>query len=143
MSDVLEHLHGNLRRIADRRLYGRVASVQGMLVEIEGLQGHLSIGDRCRIAARNKRTVVCECVGFRDHRALVMPYQALEGVALGARAEAIVAEPAVRPNDHWLGRVINAFAEPVDGGAPLPQGNEAIPIRSAPPSAHARKRISG
>jgi flagellum-specific ATP synthase len=85
--------------------------------------------------------VVCECIGFRDRRALVMPYQALEGVALGARADAMAAEPAVRPTDQWLGRVINAFGEPVDGGMPLPQGDEACPIRSAPPSAHARKRI--
>ncbi|MBP5856063.1 flagellar protein export ATPase FliI [Marivibrio halodurans] len=143
MSDVLDHLHGNLRRISNRRVHGRVAAVQGMLVEVEGLQGHLSIGDRCRIAARGQRLVVCECIGFRDRRALVMPYQALEGVALGARAEALPAEPAVRPTDAWLGRVVNAFGEPVDGGAPLPQGDEAVPIRSAPPSAHARNRIEG
>lgn len=141
MTDILDHLASDIRRIADRRVFGRVAGVQGMLVEVEGLQGHLSIGDRCRIRARGGRVVMAETVGFREGRALVMPYQALEGVALGARAEAIAAEPAVRPTPGWLGRVVNAFGEPIDGGQPLPQGDEATPIRGAPPPAHARKRI--
>lgn len=143
MSDVLDHLHGNLGRIAGRRVYGRVSGVQGMLVEVEGLQGHLSIGDRCRLQARAGREVVCETIGFRDRRALLMPYQALEGVALGARADAVAAEPAVRPTEQWLGRVVNAFGEPIDGGAPLPTGDEAFPIRNPPPPAHARNRIGG
>ena len=87
MTDILDHLASDIRRIADRRVFGRVAGVQGMLVEVEGLQGHLSIGDRCRIRARGGRVVMAETVGFREGRALVMPYQALEGVALGARAD--------------------------------------------------------
>jgi hypothetical protein len=31
---------------------GRVAAVQGILIEIKGIQGYLSIGDRCSIAGR-------------------------------------------------------------------------------------------
>ena len=47
----------------------------------------------------------------------------------------------MRPHREWLGRVINAFGEPIDGGGPLPQGDLPVPIRNAPPPAHARKRL--
>tara|TARA_R100001143_G_scaffold46943_1_gene42042 strand:- start:143305 stop:144432 length:1128 start_codon:yes stop_codon:yes gene_type:complete len=72
-----------------------------------------------------------------------MPYGALEGVALGARAEVLNSEPVLHPTEDWLGRVINAFAEPVDGKDPLPVGETPYPIRSAPPAAHTRRRLGG
>ncbi|HBM90371.1 MAG TPA: flagellar protein export ATPase FliI, partial [Rhodospirillaceae bacterium] len=43
----------------------------------------------------------------------------------------------------WLGRVINALGEPIDGGPPLPVGDIHKPIRSAPPAAHKRQRVGG
>lgn len=141
MSSLLDHLIADISRVSDRRVFGRVAAVQGMLVEIEGVEGHLSIGDRCVLTARRDRRVSCEVIGFRDNRALAMPYGALEGVALGARAEILNAEPVMRPTDAWLGRVINAFGEPVDGNGPLPIGEEGYPIRNDPPPAHRRQRI--
>jgi flagellum-specific ATP synthase len=143
VSTLLEHLITDLSRIPDRRIFGRVAAVQGMLVEIEGVEGHLSIGDRCVLSARRNKQIICEVIGFRDHRALAMPYGALEGVALGARAEVLNSEPVLHPTDDWLGRVINAFAEPVDGKDPLEMGETPYPIRSAPPAAHTRRRLGG
>lgn len=143
MSSHIDHLISDLSRISDRRIFGRVAGVQGMLVEIEGVEGHLSIGDRCLLTARRGKTVTCEVIGFRNRRALAMPYGALEGIALGAKAELLNSEPVIRPTEHWLGRVINAFAEPVDSKGPLVLGDEAYPIRNEPPSAHKRRRIGG
>jgi flagellum-specific ATP synthase len=52
-----------------------------------------------------------------------------------------VAQPRVRPDPSWLGRVVNALGQPIDGKGPLPQGREAYPLRAAPPPAHARKRV--
>ena len=49
----------------------------------------------------------------------------------------------IYPHPSWLGRVINAFGEPVDGKGPLPKGNVAYPVRAAAPSAHARGRVAG
>ncbi|MEQ8443232.1 MAG: flagellar protein export ATPase FliI [Alphaproteobacteria bacterium] len=141
MSTLLDHLVADLTRISDRRLFGRVAAVQGMLVEIEGVEGHLSIGDRCLLKGRRERNVPCEVIGFRDRRALAMPYGALDGIALGTRAELLHTEPVIRPTPEWLGRVVNAFGEPVDGGGPLALGDVAYPIRNPPPSAHMRTRI--
>jgi flagellum-specific ATP synthase len=141
MTELLENILGDIARIPDRRIHGTVAAVQGMLVEIEGVHGHLSIGDRCVLDARRGAPIPCEVIGFRDSRALAMPYRALDGVALGAKARLLNAEPLIRPTDAWLGRVINAFGEPIDGLGMLRQGEEGYPIRTQPPPAHARRRI--
>ena len=143
MSSLLDFLIADLSNVSDRQVYGRVAAVQGMLIEIEGVEGHLSIGDRCMLQARRGKTVPCEVVGFRDKRALAMPFGALEGVALGTKAFVVSAQPSINPTGDWLGRVINAFGEPVDGLGPLPLGEEAVAIRGDPPAAHKRRRIGG
>ena len=132
-----------VEQLPTRHRYGRVGSVLGMLVEAAGLDRVLSIGGRCEVVARGGRRVPCEAIGFRQGRALLLPFGTLEGVGLGCKAELAVAEPTVRPSDAWLGRVINALGEPIDGRGPLPQGREAYPLRAAPPPAHGRQRVGG
>jgi flagellum-specific ATP synthase len=130
-------------QVADYRLYGRVAGVLGMLVEVAGLEQALSIGSRCAIHAQGNRRVICEVIGFRQRRALLLPFGSLEGVGLGCKAEVMESEPLVRPSNAWLGRVINAMGEPIDGKGPLPAGNLAYPLRASPPPAHSRRRLGG
>ena len=143
MSKPLNSLLTNLTRIPEYHLYGRVTAVLGMLVEVGGVQRRLSIGDRCRIAARGRQALACEVVGFRDDRAILMPFGALEGVGLGCKAEVVDVEPVVSPTEKWLGRVVNAMGEPIDGRGPLPEGDTAYPLRNRPPPAHARQRVRG
>ena len=135
-------------QLADYRLYGRVAGVLGMLVEVAGLEQALSIGSRCAIHAqgapgRASRRVTCEVIGFRERRALLLPFGSLEGVGLGCKAEVMESEPVVRPTAAWLGRVVNALGEPIDGKGPLPDGQLAYPLRASPPPAHSRQRLGG
>lgn len=143
MSKPLNSLLTNLTQIPEYHLYGRVTAVLGMLVEVGGVQRRLSIGDRCRIAARGRQHLACEVVGFRDDHAILMPFGALEGVGLGCKAEVVDVEPVVSPTEKWLGRVINAMGEPIDGRGPLPEGDTAYPLRNRPPPAHARQRVRG
>jgi flagellum-specific ATP synthase len=143
VSKPLNSLLTNLTRIPEYHLYGRVTAVLGMLVEVGGVQRRLSIGDRCRIAARGRRHLACEVVGFRDDHAILMPFGALEGVGLGCKAEVVDVEPVVSPTEKWLGRVVNAMGEPIDGRGPLPEGETAYPLRNRPPPAHARQRVRG
>ncbi|MCZ6483474.1 MAG: flagellar protein export ATPase FliI [Alphaproteobacteria bacterium] len=143
MSKSLNSLLTNLTQIPEYHLYGRVTAVLGMLVEVGGVQRRLSIGDRCRIAARGRRHLACEVVGFRDDHAILMPFGALEGVGLGCKAEVVDVEPVVSPTEKWLGRVVNAMGEPIDGRGPLPEGDAAYPLRNRPPPAHARQRVRG
>jgi flagellum-specific ATP synthase len=128
-------------RVPERRIYGRVAAILGMLVEISGLDGSLSIGARCDLVGRSDQRVGCEIIGFRNNRALALAYGALEGVGLGSRAILADSDPVVHPTPAWLGRVVNAMGEPIDGKGPLPSGPVGVRIRGTPPPAHARTRV--
>ena len=82
-------------------------------------------------------------VGFAGDNALLMPFGALEGVRRGCRAIVTSVAGAVRPSEGWLGRVVNAMGEPIDGKGPLPAGPSPIRSATAPPPAHARGRVGG
>ena len=130
-------------RLPEYKVFGRVMNVVGLLIEVGGVQGSLSVGDHCDIVARNQRRVRCEVVGFSDNKALLMPFGTVEGIGMGCHVEMSVTEPVIYPNEGWLGRVINGFGEPVDGKGPLPTGTRGYPIQAPPPPAHQRQRVQG
>ena len=132
-----------MRELPEHYRYGRVTGVLGMLLELGGVPPSLAVGGRCEVLTRTNRRVACEVVGFRNRRALAMPFSALEGVGLGSKAEVVPAVPAIHPSDAWLGRVVNALGEPLDGKGPLPVGPAPYPLRNPPPQAHRRKRVQG
>ena len=141
MPVYVNNIINEVERLPDFEIYGQVAAVVGLLVEVAGVEGVFSIGDHCDIVARANKRISCEVVGFREDRALLMPFGPLEGVSLGCRVEVGVSEPVIYPNDGWLGRVINAFGEPIDGKGPLPSGNKGYPVQNEPPPAHKRQRV--
>lgn len=143
MPVYVNNIINEVERLPDFEIYGEVAAVVGLLVEVAGVEGVFSIGDHCDIVARAKKRISCEVVGFREDRALLMPFGPLEGVSLGCRVEVGVSEPVIYPNEGWLGRVINAFGEPIDGKGPLPSGNRGYPVQNEPPAAHKRQRVGG
>ncbi len=129
------------RDVPDREIYGRVVAVRGLLVEVAGPLGAMAVGGRIDIEVGEHRTVPCEVVGFADNRALLMPFATLEGVRRGCRALVGSDHAGIHPGSAWLGRVVNAMGEPLDGKGPLPDGPMLYPFRNAPPPAHARKRV--
>jgi flagellum-specific ATP synthase len=141
MVGVIGNLAQDIEKIPEFRLYGRVTAVQGMMVEIGGVERALSIGDRIHLQRRRGERVSCEVVGFRDGSALAMPFGELEGIGIGSRAEIEDADLVVYPGDAWLGRVVNAMGEPIDAKGGLSDGPKAYPIRAAPPAAHTRQRV--
>ena len=142
MSVFASNIVNEVNRLQDHQVYGRVTSIVGLLVEVGGLQGSLSIGDHCLLRGRDDIQVLCEVVGFRNERALLLPFGPLGGIGLGCSAEIGSTDPSIYPHKAWLGRVINAFGEPVDGKGPLNTGEEAYPIHRQPPHAHSRRRVS-
>jgi len=143
MTQVIRTLIGEIDRLPTARLFGRVVGVRGLVVEIGGVQGTLSVGDRVRIQTRDDRAVPCEVVGFRSGQALLLPFQGVDGVGLGCRAELTESAPMLFPAEGWLGRVINAFGEAVDGQGAMPVGERAYAVRAQPPPAHRRQRVGG
>jgi len=133
-----------VREIADlpgTTVFGRVVGVRGLMIEVAGPVHEMSVGSRLSIEAASGRAVPAEVIGFDGAKALCLPFGALEGVRMGCRAVIVAADGSVRPSEAWLGRVINALGEPLDGKGPLPQGPEARHLRAAPPPAGERARV--
>lgn len=141
MDRLAEQALATIMTLPDHEVYGRVTKVLGLLVEIAGFGAGLSIGSIVNLRPPDKPEVPCEVVGFRDGHALLLPFGTLEGVGLGCRAVIQDHEPLIFPDDRWLGRVINAFAEPIDGKGSLRQGGHAVPLKNKPPLPHSRQRI--
>src|SRR6202046_2713871 len=121
-------------------IYGRVVGVRGLMVEVSGPLHAMSVGARVVIETQAKN-IPCEVVGFSGNNALLMPFAPLEGVRRGCRALVTSVAGAVRPSSGWLGRVVNALGEPIDGKGPLLFGPSPYPFRNTPPLAHARRRV--
>ena len=122
-------------------IYGRVVGVRGLMVEIAGPIHAMSVGARIVIETGGNRFIPAEVIGFSGSNAVVMPFGGLDGVRRGCRAVIATAASQVRPSPAWLGRVINAMGEPIDGKGPLAQGPSPMPYRNSPPPAHSRKRV--
>ena len=122
-------------------IYGRVVGVRGLMVEVAGPIHAMSVGARLVIETGANRSIPCEVIGFSGNNAVVMPFAGLDGVRRGCKAVIANAANQVRPSSAWLGRVVNALGEPIDGKGPLPQGPAPMPYRNSPPPAHSRKRV--
>lgn len=141
---TLQSLINEIESLDAVEIYGRVVGVQGLLVEVAGPIHEMGVGARLAIESDGEgHTVLAEVVGFRDERALCLPFSGLEGVRMGCRAVLAERDSAVRPSRAWLGRVVNAMGEPIDGKGELPRGENARPLRATPPAPGERARVGG
>ena len=123
--------------------YGKVSGVQGLFVEVSGILSSLAIGDRCNIVNNRGEKVVSEIVSFKDGKILLMPYGSMDGIGINCLVEVVDAKPVIYPHPSWLGRIVNAFGEAIDGKGPLIKGNKPYFIKSSPPPAQFRDRVKG
>ena len=78
---------------------GKVAGVSGLLIESRGGLSRLAVGARAEIGRRGLEPLPAEVVGFRDAKALLMPFGPVEGVAPGAgNTGQIAAAPQTGPD---------------------------------------------
>ena len=137
---MMQTLINRVERLDPRVLEGRVTSLSGLLVEAEGPLSGLALGSHAAIET-GSGYAQCEVVGFKGNTALMMPFGNLEGVRPGAKAFLSPESLRVRPSRTWLGRVVDAFGHPLDGGPPMSEGPRAYPLKGEPPNAHGRARL--
>lgn len=95
---------------------GRVLQFFGLLVEASGPD--VFLGERCEIRSHDGTTLPAEVVGIRDGRVLLMPYGETRGIRRGSSVIGSQQPVRVPVGPALLGRVIDAFGQPLDGGAP-------------------------
>jgi len=125
---------GRLReriRIGARPVFrGRVEIVAGVMVEAVGVPA--ACGELCRIDRGARGPIDAEVVGFRGARTLLMPHGDLDGIAPQQVVTALGRPFAISIGDELLGRVVDGFGQPIDGGAALPRRTQRAVRRRAP-----------
>lgn len=143
MDRLADKAEAALSAMSSSQSYARVKKILGLLVEISGFGSDLAVGSIVHLQPNAMTDIPCEVIGFRDSHALLLPFDRLEGVGLGCPAYVQAHEPFIRPDENWLGRVINARAQPIDDKGPLSEGGIAVPLRNKAPKPHSRQRIGG
>jgi flagellum-specific ATP synthase len=112
------------------RRVGHVRRLAGLSIESSGPD--VLIGEICTIQARDGSVSVrAEVVGLRDGRVLLMPYGEVQGIGAGSEVVATGHIPRIPVGPALLGRVIDAFGEPLDGLAAIAT-TEFRPLKSTP-----------
>jgi flagellum-specific ATP synthase len=126
-------------RLNPMRWTGQVTEVTGLLVESRG--PIVAIGDFCEIEAAGGRRIRTQAIGFRNGRVLSMPLEEIDGLQLGDPICARSQEARVEVAPALLGRVIDGFGKPIDGGPPI-EATDAYPLAGVPGNPLDREHIT-
>jgi flagellum-specific ATP synthase len=117
---------------------GVVQDVVGMVVEVGGLRA--AVGQTLEVRTEDGTVLELEVVGFRSDRLLASPLGSLSGVHSGSSARLSDRGATVGVGPELLGRVLDAFGAPLDGGPRMPAGDR-YPIHRPPPPPFGRKPV--
>ncbi len=132
-------LAANIADLKPLRRVGYVSSVQPGSLAISGLSGVARIGDSVSIRDKSGALTEGEIIALDRQDVTVMLYSG--DVACGVGDEArLLQKPIARPNASWMGRVVDAFGQPIDG-KPISQGANAVELRRSPPNAAERRSL--
>jgi flagellum-specific ATP synthase len=118
---------------------GEVTATAGLLVESQGPAA--AVGDFCEISTGNGRTIRTQVIGFRNGRVLAMPLDEPDGLQLGSRVVARSQDARLAVGPGLLGRVLDGFGQPMDGGPPI-EAEASYPLYSQPPNPLQRRHIT-
>ena len=118
------------------RQWGRVIQVVGNLIEADAPTATLGA------FAKVRRLPVCEVVGFRANRTLlIMPFDEIRDVQLGDRVEFTRGLLSIPVGEDLLGRVIDPLGRPMDD-KPIPIGLHSRPLKRTLPNPMKRQLIN-
>jgi flagellum-specific ATP synthase len=137
----LQALTAAIEMLDEVEVFGRVRTVQGLLIEVVGPVRELRVGGRVKIETTGGGELAAEIIGFKDGHALCLPFGPVAGVRLGCKAVFQRHDGAAYPSDAWLGRVVNADGEPIDGKGPVARGAVPYALKASPLAAHDRQRV--
>lgn len=117
---------------------GVVSDVVGLIVEVGGLNA--AVGDTLQVRDPSGAQLDVEVVGFRGGSLLTTPLGPLVGIRPGARAVRLSRGATVPVSFELLGRVVDSFGRPLDGG-PAIEADRVVPVNAPPPPAFGRRPI--
>ena len=128
MSLIIQKIQHNIQnyKTTDNVIYkGKVSKFDGKIIECDGFP--VPIGTICKIESNDDKTVTGEIIGFRDNKNLLAIHNQNANIIAGAIVEVIDSGVNIEVGENLLGRVIDAFGNPIDG-KDLIVGNSKWPI---------------
>lgn len=138
-SDILKSIPQNIQIF---RKFGYIKDVQGLLIKVSTIYNRIKIGS-IAIIYTDTGEKRAEVIGFSDNHVLIMLFDFSEGIFINQKVEFSNTELYINPTSAWAGRVLNAFAEPIDEKGPLEIGEESISIKRTAPNAMQRQMVEG
>ena len=133
-----KHWNHCLQRIVPYGITGRVRSIRGTTIVVDGLP--VPVGALVRIVRRNQEPVQAEVIGFDSGRTVLAPLDNFDGVGQGDSVELFQTYRSVNVCPELIGRVLDATGTPMDDGPPLPFGIK-MPCDATPVPALTRPPI--
>lgn len=127
-----------LERIAPTVSTGVITELTGLVVESSGPA--VAVGDFCEIQTVDGRSIRTQVVGFRNGRVLSMPLEETDGLQLGDVIAARGDEARIAVGRGLLGRILDGFGLPMDGGPPV-DPEAMYDLYATPPGPLAREHI--
>jgi len=135
----MQHYVDAIRNAELTSRIGHVRRLAGLSIESAGPD--VLIGEICEIAPQEGgRVLRAEVVGLKEERVILMPYGSMQGIGSGTEVIATGQMPQVSVGVGLLGRVIDAFGEPLDH-RPRPQTEAFRPLKASPLNPLSRPRI--
>jgi len=122
--DARAHLVATVHGWARPRPTGKVLEIAGTVVQIEMIGA--ALGDIVEIEGEAER-VRCEVVGFRGSTLLAIPLSVARRIAPGAAVRHLGALAGLPVGDALIGRLVDPFGLPLDGGPP-PLCTSTVPV---------------
>jgi flagellum-specific ATP synthase len=120
---------------------GKVTNVVGTIVE--AYLPVTKLGAVVNILVKGSADVVAEVVGFRDNKALLIPYTNLNGVSPGCQVTGKRFLDKVPVGDHLLGKVVDPFMESMEDKFEVPEHPQLAWLERLAPNPMERARIEG
>jgi FliI/YscN family ATPase len=121
------------------RSRGIVTDVTGFLVESQGPAAR--VGSFCEIRTAEQRLIRTQVAGFRNGHILSIPLEEINGLQPGDPIYARPQDSQLAVGPSLLGRVLDGFGRPIDGGPPI-RGEVKQNLFADPPGPLEREHIS-
>lgn len=115
-------------KIESWKIYGKVESISTVYVVCSMPSG--SVGDYVVIHTPFGE-VGGEIVGFKEGKAIVIPYSGTAGLSVGMKVENVIPRNTQKVGFGLLGRIVDGLGNPIDGKGPMKLEDE-LPIFGNP-----------
>jgi flagellum-specific ATP synthase len=121
------------------RWRGVITDVTGFVIESQGPASQ--IGSFCEIHTSQMKVIRTQVAGFRNGRILSIPLEEIDGLQPGDPIYARPQDSQLLVGPGLLGRVLDGFGRPMDGGPPI-EAQATYDLFGAPPGPLEREHIT-